>query len=40
MVEPRGAMLISVSETETSEILAESKIKQMAGNDRVKARHL
>jgi putative DNA primase/helicase len=40
LVDLRGARLISVSETETGEALAEAKIKQMTGGDRVKGRPL
>ena len=35
-----GARLITVSETEEGQSLAEAKIKQMTGGDRLKGRHL
>ena len=40
LVDLRGARLISVSETETGEALAEAKIKQMTGGDVLKGRPL
>ena len=40
LVDLEGARLISVSETEEGQALAEAKIKQMTGGDRLKGRHL
>lgn len=40
LVNLRGARLISISETEDGEALAEAKIKQMTGGDFIKARPL